>query len=337
MELPALTAELEDWTALNNSIGFSELLIGNGASLAVWRKFAYFSLFDEAQTTRNRPLSPTELSVFRALDTSIFEQVLSALKSSIRVNAALTINASSPRHRYFAIKEALIHAVRSLHIPWSLMQADSLTRISQALAQYETVYSGNYDLLTYWAAQQTPEAFDDLFRGPDSTFDPTNCQRQGKTTRLLYLHGGMQLVKNVDGSTRMLKSSESTLLASFAINQLGDIPLLINEGSSADKLRSIRTSDYLAFCYSQLSQPKTNLCLFGHSLAAQDQHLVRALQQAPLQTLAISIYPHNPAFILQQKQHYSALFAEQNLELRFYDALSHPLGHPDLRVPVPKP
>ncbi|MBU1329244.1 MAG: DUF4917 family protein [Gammaproteobacteria bacterium] len=337
MELPALTAELEDWTALNDSIGFSELLIGNGASLAVWRKFAYFSLFDEAQTTRNRPLSPTELSVFRALDTSIFEQVLSALKSSIRVNAALTINASSPRHRYFAIKEALIHAVRSLHIPWSLMQADSLTRISQALAQYETVYSGNYDLLTYWAAQQTPDAFDDLFRGPDSTFDPTNCQRQGKTTRLLYLHGGMQLVKNVDGSTRMLKSSESTLLASFAINQLGDIPLLINEGSSADKLRSIRTCDYLTFCYSQLSQPKTNLCLFGHSLAAQDQHLVRALQQAQLQTLAISIYPHNPAFILQQKQHYSALFAEQNLKLRFYNALSHPLGHPDLRVPVPKP
>ena len=119
MQTPALTGELEDWSALSNSINFPELLIGNGASLAVWRKFAYFSLFDEAQTTQNRPLSPTELSVFRALDTSNFEQVLSALKNSIRVNAALTINSSSPRHRYFAIKEALIHAVRSLHIPWS--------------------------------------------------------------------------------------------------------------------------------------------------------------------------------------------------------------------------
>lgn len=337
MERPALTAELEDWTTLNDSIGFPDLLIGNGASLAVWRKFAYFSLFDEAQTTRNRPLSATELSVFRALDTSNFEQVLSALKSSIRVNAALTINASSPRHRYFAIKEALIHAVRSLHIPWSLMQADSLTRINQALTQFETVYSGNYDLLTFWASQQTPEAFDDLFRGPDATFDPSDCQRQGKATRLLYLHGGMHLVKNVDGSTRMLKSSESTLLASFAINQLGDIPLLVNEGSSADKLRAIRTCDYLTFCYSQLAAPKQRLCIFGHSLSAQDQHLIRALQQAGLQTLAISIYPHNPAFILQQKQHYSALFAEQNMQLRFYDALSHPLGHAELRVPVPKP
>jgi len=335
MKLPALTGELEDWTTLNSSIGFTELLIGNGASLAVWRKFAYFSLFDEAQTTKNRPLSPTELSVFRALDTSNFEQVLSALKNSIRVNAALTINSSSPRHRYFAIKEALIHAVRSVHIPWSQMQANSLTRINSALSQYQTVYSGNYDLLNYWAVMQAPEAFEDLFRGPDSTFDLGNNNPQGSATRMLYLHGGMHLVKNFDGSTRILNSSESTLLASFAINHLGDIPLFVNEGSSADKLKAIRSSDYLSFCYSQLAQPKETLCIFGHNLAAQDQHLVQALQQARLKTLAISIYPHNPMFIQQQKQHYTALFAEQDVELRFFDALSHPLGDPALRIAAP--
>lgn len=335
MELPALTGELENWSALSTSISFPELLIGNGASLAVWRKFAYFSLFDEAKTTQSRPLSPTELSVFRALDTSNFEQVLSALKNSIRVNAALTINSSSPRHRYFAIKEALIHAIRSVHIPWSQMQASSLECINRALSQYQTVYSGNYDLLNYWAVMQAPAAFEELFRGPDSTFDLGNHDRQSSATRMLYLHGGMHLVKNIDGSTRLLNSSESTLLASFAINHLGDIPLFVNEGSSADKLKAIRSSDYLAFCYSQLARPKETLCIFGHSLAAQDQHLVQALQQAGLKTLAISIYPHNPLFIAQQKQHYTALFAEQAVELRFYDALSHPLGDPALRVAAP--
>ncbi|MDO8695804.1 MAG: DUF4917 family protein, partial [Pseudomonas sp.] len=235
MELPALTGELEDWTTLNSSIGFPELLSGHGASLAVWRKFAYFSLFDEAQSTKNNPLSPTELSVFRALDTSNFEQVLSALKNSIRVNAALTINSSSPRLRYFAIKEALIHAIRSVHIPWSQMQASGLARINTALSQYQTVYSSNYDLLNYWAVMQTPSAFEILFRGPDSTFELGNSERQGNATRLLYLHGGMHLVKNVDGSASMLTSSESTLLASFAINLLGDIPLFVSEGSAEDK------------------------------------------------------------------------------------------------------
>ena len=335
MQTPALTGELEDWSALSNSINFPELLIGNGASLAVWRKFAYFSLFDEAQTTQSRPLSPTELSVFRALDTSNFEQVLSALKNSIRVNAALTINSSSPRHRYFAIKEALIHAVRSLHIPWSQMQASSLARINSALSQYQTVYSGNYDLLNYWAVMQNPQAFEQMFHDPDSTFEPGNHARQSDATRMFYLHGGMHLVKNLDGSTRILNSSESTLLASFAINHLGDIPLFVNEGSSADKLKAIRSSDYLSFCYSQLASPKQALCIFGHNLAAQDQHLVQALLQAGLKTLAISIYPHNPLFIQQQKQHYAALFAGQEVQLRFFDALSHPLGDPALRVTVP--
>ena len=337
MQTPELTGELEDWSTLDSSIGFPELLLGNGASLAVWRKFAYFSLFDEAQTTQNRPLSPTELSVFRALDTSNFEQVLSALKHSIRVNAALTINSSSPRHRYFAIKEALIHAVRSVHIPWSQMHVSSLARINSALRQYQTVFSGNYDLLNYWAVMQNPDGFEDGFRGADSTFDLGNTARQGSATRMLYLHGGMHLVKNIDGSTRMLNSSESTLLASFAINQLGDIPLFVNEGSSADKLKAIRSSDYLSFCYSQLAQPKENLCIFGHNLAKQDLHLVQALQQADLKTLAISIYPHNPLFIAQQKQHYTALFTEQKVELRFFDALSHPLGDPALRVAITPP
>ena len=335
MELPAFTGELEDWTTLNSRISFPELLLGNGASLAVWRKFAYFSLFDEAQTTQNRPLSATELSVFRALDTSSFEQVLSALKNSIRVNAALTINSSSPRHRYFAIKEALIHAVRAVHIPWSQMQASSLTRINRALSQYQTVYSGNYDLLNYWAVMQAPQAFEEMFRGADSTFDLGNHARQSNATRMLYLHGGMQLVKNIDGSTRLLNSSESTLMASFAINQLGDIPLFVNEGSSADKLKAIRSSDYLSFCYNQLAQPKHALCIFGHNLAAQDQHLVQALLKSGVKTLAISIYPHNPMFIQQQKQHYASLFAEQDVALHFFDALSHPLGHPELRITIP--
>ncbi|KRW58588.1 DUF4917 family protein [Pseudomonas sp. TTU2014-080ASC] len=337
MEPLAANGELENWDALRARKSFPDLLLGNGASLAVWRNFAYFSLFDEAQTTRNRPLSPTELSVFRAMDTNIFEQALGALRNSIRVNAALTINASSPRHRYFAIKEALIHAIRSVHIPWSQMPADTLASINQELSRYRTVYNGNYDLLTYWAELHAPGGFDNIFRGSDATFEPTYTARKGNTTRILYLHGGLHLVKNADGSTRLLNSSESTLLASFAINQLGDIPLFVNESSSEDKLKSIRGSDYLSYCLGQLAQPTEGLCIFGHSLSKQDHHLLHAVQQASPKALAISIYPHNSNFIEQQKSYYQQLFAEHpHIELCFFNSMSHPLGNPGLRVPVPK-
>ena len=123
MEFTDFDAELADWSQLQTTHPCSGLLLGNGASLAVWKNFAYDSLFELAQTTRNKPLSPTELALFKSMETENFEPVLSGLKVAMRVNAALTISSSSPRNRYFAIKEALIHGIRSAHIPWRLMKA----------------------------------------------------------------------------------------------------------------------------------------------------------------------------------------------------------------------
>lgn len=164
-------AQLEDWNVLRSSAAFDGLLVGNGASRAVWDDFGYDSLFENARTVEEKPLSPSELSVFEALQTRSFEQVLSALKSTSRVNKALAVSSAAPRNRYYAIKEALINTVHAVHIPWRLVEASSLATISQELSRYRTVFTTNYDLLNYWAIQQQPEAITDLFQGlsPPST------------------------------------------------------------------------------------------------------------------------------------------------------------------------
>ncbi len=331
MEFTDFDAELADWHALKMAHPCSGLLLGNGASLAVWKNFSYDSLFELAQSTRNKPLSPTELALFKSMETENFEPVLSALKVAMRVNAALTISSSSPRNRYFAIKEALIHGIRSAHIPWRLMEASSIAQISDALSQYETVYSTNYDLLAYWAVMHGGQPFDDLF-DEDAIF---NLRRtESNATRILYLHGGMHLVKNFDGTARKLLSSESTLLGSFAINALDDVPLFVCEGRSEDKMKIVRGSDYLSFCHAQLAQHQGALCVFGHALGKQDRHIVDAVIRAKPKTLAISVLPRSEAFIQHQKRHYSALFKGQNIELNFFNANTHPLGNPQLSVPV---
>jgi hypothetical protein len=331
MEFTDFDTELADWTELQDTHPCSGLLLGNGASRAVWKSFAYDSLFELAQTTRNKPLSPTELALFKSMETENFEPVLSGLKVAMRVNAALTISSSSPRNRYFAIKEALIHGIRSAHIPWRLMQPSSIAQISQALSQYQTVYSTNYDLLAYWAVMHGAQPFDDLF-DDDAVF---NLHRtDSHATRILYLHGGMHLVKNFDGTTRKLLSSESTLLGSFAVNALEDVPLFVCEGRSADKMKIIRGSDYLSYCHAQLAGHQGALCIFGHALGKQDRHILDAVLQARPKTLAISVFPRSDAFIQHQKRHYSALFEGQNIELKFFNAGTHPLGDPRLQVPV---
>jgi hypothetical protein len=201
-------AQLEDWNALRTSAAFDGLLVGNGASRAVWDDFGYDSLFENARTVEEKPLSPSELSVFEALQTRSFEQVLSALKTTSRVNKALAVSSAAPRNRYYAIKEALINTVHAVHIPWRLVEASSLATISQELARYRTVFTTNYDLLNYWAIQQQPEAITDLFQGAEPAFDLSVTATD--KTRLLYLHGGLHLVRNQDPRRRSVVHQRRT-------------------------------------------------------------------------------------------------------------------------------
>ena len=330
-----IDAHLEDWSALRSSIAFNAILIGNGASRAIWEDFSYDSLFENARTVEEKPLSQSELSVFDALQTRSFEQVLSALKTTSRINKALAVSSAAPRNRYYAIKEALINTIHAVHIPWRLVQPSTLATINAELVQYATVFTTNYDLLNYWAILHTP-GIDDLFRSADASFDLRNTRTDA--TRILYLHGGLHLVRNLDGTARKLPSTDSTLLSSFAINNtiktLDDVPLFVNEGKVEEKLKTIRSSDYLSFCYEQLLTHQGALCLFGHDLGAQDQHVVDAIRQARPSTLAISVSGRSDGFIRQQKRRYSALFEGSGVALRFFAARTHALGHPSLSVPV---
>ncbi|MBU4637007.1 DUF4917 family protein [Pseudomonas chlororaphis] len=336
MDFQEFDTDLEDWNALRASTPIAGLLIGNGASRAVWEDFAYDSLFENARTVEEKPLSQSELSVFDALQTRSFEQVLGALKTTSRVNKALAVSSAAPRNRYYAIKEALINTVHAVHIPWRLVQPASLSQINQELRRYRTVFTSNYDLLNYWAIQHDAQGIDDLFQGADPSFDIG--QTASQQTRMLYLHGGLHLVRNQDGTARKLGSTEGTLLGNFAINNtlktLDDVPLFVSEGPVADKLKTIRSSDYLSFCYQQLLNHSDALCIFGHDLGPQDSHLVQAIRQSEVQTLAISIHPRSKAFIQNQKRRYTQLFEGMEVTLRFFDSKSHALGAPALSVPV---
>lgn len=331
MELDSLDASLATWPDLQTICNCTGLLVGNGASRAIWRNFAYDSLFERAQKVRNKPLGQTDLALFKAMGTSNFEQVLSALNTTVRVNAALAISSSSPLNRYYAIKEALIHAVRSVHIPWKLVQPSTLQALNAELRNYRTIYSTNYDLLNHWAIMDTPEGFEDLFRA-DSAFDISNTAAQG--SRILYLHGGLHLIKNLDGSTRKRSAAGSSLLDGFAINTPGDVPLFVSEGSVQDKVSAIHDSDYLSWCHGELAGHEGALCILGHRLGPEDQHIVHGILQAGVKTLAISIHPLSEASIISQKQHYARLFAGQDVHLAFFDSTTHPLAAAELNVPV---
>jgi len=332
--MPALDAHLATWQELAQRHPCDALLLGNGASRALWKPFGYFSLFEEAQRAgRKKGLAISDQALFKSLGTELFEPVLSTLNHTVRANAALAINSTAPLNRYYSIKEALIHAMRTVHVPWPLMPASTLAAINQALRSYRSVYTSNYDLILPWAVQHDPQGFAALF-DEEGFFDVRRTRSAG--TRVLHLHGGLHLLKLPDGATRQRSAESAELLDGFAVNIPGEVPLFVNEDRSDEKLRAIRNSDYLGWCLGQLAHESQGLCLFGQHLDSSDQHLLEAIRQARPAHLSIAIRALGEASVMNQKRHFVERFGDlAGTALHFFDAGTHPLGAVALAIEVP--
>jgi len=93
MATDKLTAKLKSWADCEGSAKWESLLLGNGASRAVWEKFGYPSLFDVACDLPPRErLTAKDVDLFQQLaNTKNFEAVLASLLTTQTVAAALDL------------------------------------------------------------------------------------------------------------------------------------------------------------------------------------------------------------------------------------------------------
>jgi len=331
MASSAITPELLTWPELKEQ-GWNGILIGNGASRAVWHRFAYGSLLEKAKSNEiSHPLTAADLRVFDGLATENFERVLAALATAVLVNRSYEVDAQFLRAKYDGIRNALVEAVHAVHVPWALLSPEIRVAIRTEMLNYNVVYSTNYDLLVYWAVMEGgATGFKDYFWNA-GMFSLDNTEVWDKSTIVFYLHGGLHLSKLTTGQTMKRVAGLVNLLDSFGTDQEGATPLFVSEGTSEDKRRSIYNSDYLAFAYNEFVHHEGPLVIFGHSLGAGDGHLISAIRQQSTKRIAISIVPGDEHQIVETKAHFRHYLPD--FELFFFDAGTHPLGSPTLRVP----
>jgi hypothetical protein len=326
--------ELADWSTVKAMHDWAVILLGNGASCAIWSRFGYGSLYRVAQ--RNGGLPPEDVNLFKALNTSNFEGVLAGLQTALKVDGALGLDVAPHLERYESVRDALVSAVHAVHIPWKAIPEDTFTDISEELREYEYVFSTNYDLVVYWAAMcDEPRAMPDYFWRKDDllVFDPLDTEISGKRTKLLFLHGGLHLYRLSDGRTFKRKATPTKNLLELFGDPLdfdpAAVPLFVSEGSAEDKLTVIRSSDYLSFALKQLAESSGPLVIFGQSLSEQDQHLLDVLRgrSGPI---AVSLRAGDPDDV-EQKKHFACGRLGRS-DLLFFNASSHPLGDPSLMV-----
>ena len=183
------------------------------------------------------------------------------------------------------------------------------------------------------------DGFLDYFWGDQNTFSITDTEIwpvRERWTRILFLHGGIHLRRLRGGGTRKVTAEHGAILDQFETGYSDEeSPLLISEGSSADKVASIRSSDYLTFAHQSLASHEGGLVVFGHSLGEQDDHPVTPMQSWRGNPIAISMRPDDDEDrVIQAKDRFRSRLSPMK-DVVFFDSTTHPLGNTELAAEPP--
>jgi hypothetical protein len=330
-----LDDSIRTWPEIRPLASWKALLLGNGASCAIWPGFAYKSLYKHASTRIAQPLTTADREVFAALGTQNFEEVLRGLAMSSKVVGALGYDVRAIDDRYASIRARLIEAVHSIHLRWTPGVRDSaLLPLHRYLTTIRSVFSTNYDLLVYWAMGAQGRIglrrfVDFMWSGRPPSFDRFDLAvhpGRAACTRIYFLHGGLHLYRTPDGRTAKLVADNETLLSQFGSVV---IPEYVAEGTWRQKISTISRSDYLSFTYATWRAHRGPTVVFGSALDEDtDGHILEAMQRWPKTTIAVSIKPGEPGSVHDAKLR---LLRQLKMhELECFDSRSHPLGLPEL-------
>lgn len=295
--------KLYDWAEIKNKFG-GNLLLGNGASIAIEKRLSYRSLYE--QVCESGKLNDDLLEMFKYFDTSNFELILKLLLEASRVNEVLCIKDEKTREYYYQLRDTLISTVRDIHPTYASVES-LLTPIANFLMQFKTVLSLNYDLLVYWAmlvgndnleCKWFKDCFVNCVFKKDFHYLYAPLHPAKGSTLIFYPHGSLVLAKDFSGDEEKLSRSKDDCLLEAILSKWQEkdyIPLFVSEGETKEKFRAITRSNYLNTVYdSVLTKLKGSLVIYGWSASEQDEHIFNGIDQPDIGDIAISVYTRNP-------------------------------------------
>jgi hypothetical protein len=315
--------------------GWSSLLLGNGASIAINKEFAYPTLHSVADA---KGLLATTAPIFAKLGTTDFEHVLLACWYAEHVNVALGTPSADISEAYAEVRAALIEAVHCVHPIHADVTAD-LQRAGTFASAFPTVVSLNYDLTLYWAMLLFNAAngswFKDAFHHGEFQTDWAYLRRPyghaAGATLVFYPHGSLSVVRDYIGDeTKIATSTGATGDLLEAITRKWSsghyVPVFVSEGTSKEKVAAIRRSHYLTNVYEEvLPAIGESLVVYGWSFDERDQHMLLAISANPPKRMAVSVFTGQPDGDQQAFCHQVLRAADRSLPdtaVTFFDSQS---------------
>jgi hypothetical protein len=324
--------------------GHVHALLGNGFSRACRDDiFSYGALFDRADFT---DLSPYCRAAFDALGTTDFESVIKALKSASILLATYEPEASDLAEIMNSdaeqLREVLVKAIAGSHPSWpGEISPEAYAACRRFLANFERVYTLNYDLLLYWAFMQEeiePHLdCDDGFRHPDEPQEYVTWEVENSfDQKIYYLHGALHLFDAGSELQKYTWCNTGVRLTDQVRAALADskYPLFVSEGTSAEKLERIKHSGYLHRGLASMPKISGSLFVYGLSFSDNDGHILRMIEVGKIGNLYVGIFgdpsdAHNAAIVARTLKLVDSRKARsigrrrtQELVVTFFDAQS---------------
>lgn len=328
--------------ALSNEVkGKRHLMLGNGFSIALFPKiFTYGTLFEQAKSSGK--MSDDVVKVFDLLGTTDFEQVMEALQNAAKLIDVYTSKNPSVAEALQADAEQLQNILAETISENHPVRPYVIDEVQYAacrrfLQHFDGgLYTLNYDLLLYWTLMQSevkPDVkSDDGFRDVEDgnedyvVWDVQNSDKQ----RVYYLHGALHIFDAGSELKKYTWSKTDVALVDQIRSSLQKrhYPLFVTEGTSDQKLDRIQHSGFLNRAYRSFSGIGGSLFIYGHSLAKNDEHLLKLIDGGKTSHVFVGLHgnsnaPRNKLIIERAKLFSSRRPAYRpTLEVHFFDTAS---------------
>lgn len=265
--------------ALKKSSGKRHLLLGNGFSIGAHALFRYGSLYSQAQKTLPERIQ----GLFDHYGTTNFEQILRHLDEGAWLAKYYGLKNAALSDDYGTLKKSLIGAISGSHPPFPTAVGEQKLKVcADFIAPYDDVSTFNYDLLLYWASLVNGDfPYEDGFgREVETSKDYCIFLPTGSSAKhLYYLHGALHLYADEGEVKKRVWNTTGVPLIDQVREALESkrYPLVVSEGDRIQKMEHIEASSYLSYCWRKFENFHGALVVFGHSLSAQDQHVLDAI------------------------------------------------------------
>jgi len=282
------------------------LLLGNGFSIAYRHDiFSYKNLFKEADFSS---VSKNAKRVFEKFKIYDFEIVIRKLRDTRQILKVYNGKNKSLlrvlRDDADGLKEILVKTLTAKHPKYPNAITDRQYRACIKFLSYFMgrghIFTFNYDLLLYWMLIKGLDMgrfgsrdIDDGFRHGEEGEDYVVWEpNKAKNQMVYYLHGALHLF---DDGAEIKKYTWSRtdipLMQQIREAVSNDIfPLFVAEGTSDSKMTRINHSAYLGKGIRSFAEISGDLFVFGHSLSANDSHILDYIWKGKIENLFISIY-----------------------------------------------